>query len=427
MGPNRDAVWPETGIVETLPSTGPTVVWRASVSQGYAGPAVAQGRVYVTDKVLKPGASDPADPFDSKTQTPSTERVICLDQANGKVLWTHEYDCPYAISYPYGPRCTPTVNDGKVYTLGAMGHLFCLDAEKGTVLWAKHFPTDYDAKPPVWGFSSHPLVYKNLLICIVGGDGSVAVAFDKDTGQEVWKALSAPEPGYAPPTLIEAGGTTQLVIWHAAAINGLNPMTGEVYWSIPLKPQYGMAIMAPRIDGDLLYAAGNGGAQVVLRLDKNKPAVDVVWKQDAEPKGRAAKPRGISPINMTPFVENGIVYGVDQPGMLRAIRLATGERLWYTFLPVIGQDEDENYRGAGSGTAFLVKNANRFFLFAETGDLIIAKLSPEKYEEVSRAKLLEPTGAAFGRKVVWSHPAFAGKCLFARNDKEIVCFSLAKE
>ena len=102
------------------------------------------------------------------------------------------------------------------------------------------------------------------------------------------------------------------------------------------------------------------------------------------------------------------------------------ERLWGTFKPVIGKEEEEGFAGAKSGTAFIVKNADRFFLFAETGDLIIAKLSAAGYEEVSRAKLLDPTSAAFGRKVLWMHPAFAEKCVFARNDKEIVCASLAE-
>src|SRR5262249_42478107 len=139
------------------------------------------------------------------------------------------------------------------------------------------------------------------------------------------------------------------------------------------------------------------------------------------------KSRGVYPVNMTPFVEKDIIYGVDQPGMLRAVELDTGKQLWFTFKPVIGKEEAEDFKGAGSGTAFVVKNGDRFFLFAETGDLIIAKLSPKGYEELSRAKILEPTGAAFGRKVVWSHPAFANKCGFFRNDTEIVCVSLAAE
>lgn len=429
MGPNRDAVWAETGIVAKLPENGPKVVWRAPVGGGYSGPAVAGGKVYVTDRHLGKGEANPQDPFETK-KVEGTERVLCLDAKTGTVVWKHEYPCPYTISYPAGPRCTPTIHDGKAYTLGAMGHLCCLTAADGKELWKKHFPTEYEIKAPMWGFTGHPLVHKNLLICLVGGDGSTVVAFDKDTGKEVWKALSAPEPGYNSPVLIQAGGVTQLVVWTPLNVHGLNPDTGAVYWSVPCAPQYAMTIMTPRKDGDLLFVSGIGGAGVVLELAKDKPTVREVWREDVARGGKGEKTRGVYPVNMTPFVENGIVYGVDQPGTLRAVELRTGKRLWSTFKPVFGEDKAVDFSGGASGTAFLVKNGDRFFVFAETGDLMIATLSPnpEKgYEELSRAKLLAPTGAAFGRKVVWSHPAFAEKCVFARNDKELVCASLAAE
>ncbi len=112
--------------------------------------------------------------------------------------------------------------------------------------------------------------------------------------------------------------------------------------------------------------------------------------------------------------------------MLRAVELGTGKKLWFTHKPVIGKEEEEGFKGSGSGTAFVVKNGDRHVLFSETGDLIIARLSPKGYEELSRTHLLDPTGAAFGRKVLWTHPAFANKSVYIRNDKELVCFSLAE-
>lgn len=427
MGPTRDAVWAETGIRPTFPKSGPKRLWAAPIHGGYAGPAVADGRVYVTDRVLAKGAKNPDDPFDTKQRVKSTERVLCLDAKTGQELWKHEYDCPYQISYPAGPRATPTVSGGKVYALGAMGDLLCLDAGSGKVVWSKNFPKDYQAKVPTWGFCGHPLVYKNLLVCTVGGENATAVAFDKETGAEKWKALSDNELGYSPPTLIHAGGVDQVVIWTGKAIHGLEPATGKQHWSVGLEPLFGMAIMAPRQEGDRLFAAGIGGAGAVLKLDPKEPKVSVVWQEAADKNmNRKPKPRGIYPVNMTPFIDRGTVYGVDQPGMLRAMELESGKKLWFTFKPVIGREEPEDYKGAGSGTAFIVKNGDRYFLFAETGELVIAKLSPKGYEEVGRAKLVDPTGAAFGRKVVWSHPAFANKCVYARNDKEIACYSLAE-
>lgn len=426
MGPNRDAVWSESGIIESFPEGGPKKLWSMPIAGGYSGPAVAAGRVYVMDKVLKEGAKDPDNPFDTKAAIPSAERVLCFDAKTGKLIWKHEYECPYQVSYPAGPRCTPTVSDGKVYALGAMGHLTCLNAVDGSVVWQKDFRKDFEAKLPTWGFAAHPLVHKQIVICMVGGKDAAVVAFDKNTGREVWKRLNAKELGYCPPSLVEAGKTTQLLIWHGEAINGLNPETGDVYWSESLVPGYGMAIMTPRRDGDYLFAGGHGGAQLVLKLASDKPAVTTVWNQKAVPDGTKPTPRGLAPINMTPFVQNGVIYGTDQPGMVRAARIETGERLWYSFKPIIGRDEEETFRGAGVGTAFIVKNGERFFLFSESGDLIIATLSPKGYDEVSRTNLLKPTGAYSGRRVVWSHPAFADRCIFVRNDREIVCYSLAQ-
>lgn len=412
LGPRRDSIWRETGILEQFPAGGPKILWRKSIAGGYAGPAVAGGQVFVHDYQAEGDVT--ANPG-ARSDRRGKERVLCLDAKTGAEIWKHQHEVNYKISYAYGPRCTPTVHQGKVYTLGAEGRLCCLDAESGNELWSKDLTEEYEVKTPIWGFAGHPLVDGQKLICLVGGEGSVAVAFDKDSGKELWKALSAPEPGYCAPSIIEAGGTRQLLIWHPLAVNSLDPETGKVYWSVDLKPDYMMSIQIPRKLGDYLFVGGTGMEAVCLKLDRDKPAVEEVWRGDIK--------TGVFPVNSTPFLEEGTIYGCCTKGELRAVKLETGERLWETLVPTTNKRPSQS----GSGTAFLVKNGDRFFLFSETGDLIIAKLTPEKYEEISRAHLLEPTQDAFGRAVVWSHPAFADKCIFARNDKEIVCASLAAE
>jgi outer membrane protein assembly factor BamB len=412
MGEKRDGIWRETGILEKFPESGPVIKWRVPINGGYAGPAVADGRVYVMDYVRSAG--DPKPDPNKRSEVKGTERVLCLNAADGKEIWKHEYECPYKISFASGPRCTPTVDNGKVYALGAEGNLFCLSADKGKVLWSHDFKTDYKAQTPQWGFTGHPLVDGEKLICLVGGPGSVAVAFNKNTGKEIWKALSAKDQGYAPPSIIEAGGTRQLLIWHSEAINSLDPESGKEYWTVPLKPMYGMSIMTPRKFGDYVYSGGIGEVSVLLKLAKDKPAAEEVW--------RGEKTSSVYSVCSTPLVDDdGTMYGVCQRGQLRAVELATGNRLWETLKPTTGGERPLN-----SGTAFLVKNGDRYFIFSETGDLIIARLSPKAYEEISRAHLLDPTSDCFGRTVVWSHPAFADKCIFVRNDKEIICASLAK-
>src|SRR3954452_11431124 len=178
LGPHRDGIWRESGILDKFPPGGPKLVWKTQIGEGYAGPAVARGRVYVTDRILPEGNPNADDGF-KKGRSKGDERVLCLDEASGKVLWKHEYPTVYDISYPAGPRTTPVVSGDKVYTLGAMGHLFCLDADKGKVIWSKELRKEYEVPYIMWGFSSSPIVEDDRLICLVGGKGSTCVAFDK--------------------------------------------------------------------------------------------------------------------------------------------------------------------------------------------------------------------------------------------------------
>lgn len=415
LGPQRDAVWRETGILEKFPANGPSVRWRIAIGGGYAGPAVANGKVYVTDRQLAEGANNPANPFQRGT-IPGSERVLCLNAADGNILWQHKYVCPYTVSYPAGPRATPVVSGGKVYTLGAEGNLFCFDAVTGKIVWSRDFKKDYGIPTPVWGFSAHPLLDGNKLICLVGGDGSTVAAFDKDNGNELWRALTAKEPGYCPPMIFEAGGKRQLIVWHPDSVNSLDPESGKVYWSVPCNIRSGMTIPTPRRMGDLLYLTCFYNGSTMFRLDADKPAATQVWQSK---KVSEKDTDALHSTMSTPFLENGYIYGVCSYGQLRCLKAETGERVWETLKATTPDGKEMRW-----ANAFLVKNGDRCFLFNEKGDLIIAKLNPKGYEEISRAHLLEPTGTAAGRDVLWSHPAFANRCLYARNDKEIICVSL---
>jgi outer membrane protein assembly factor BamB len=282
-------------------------------------------------------------------------------------------------------------------------------------VWSRDFKKDFGTKTPLWGFAGHPLIDGKKLICLVGGEGSVAVAFDKDTGKELWRALSAKEPGYAPPMIYEFARKRQLIIWHPEAVNSLDPDTGKIYWTYPLTPpvRSGMTIASPRKAGDLLFLTSFYNGSLMLRVDSDKPSR--VWQSK---KVSEMDTDGLHSVMSTPVLENGYIYGPCSYGQFRCLKADTGERIWETFEPTTG-------KSVRWGNAFIVKNGERYFLFNEKGDLIIAKLTPEKYEEISRAHLLDPTNPDPGRPVVWSHPAFANRCVYARNDKEIVCVSLA--
>jgi outer membrane protein assembly factor BamB len=408
MGPKRDNVWSETGVLDKFPAGGPKVVWRTPIAGGYAGPAVSGGFVYVTDYVT--AADVRIDNFDRK-EFSGTERVLCLEQKTGKEKWKHEYPVKYAISYPAGPRCTPLVHDGKLYTLGAEGNLFCFNATDGKIVWEKDLKKLYKTRSALWGYAAHPMIDGKKLITLVGGDGSHVVAFDKDDGKELWKAGSQPEQGYSPVLIIEAAGKRQMVVAGTKSIYAVNPETGEQLWKEDFAVDNGCIVMTPVRSGEHLFVGGYNGKSMVLKLKSDKPGVDVVWKNK--------KGLGMSPINVQPFLKDDVLYGYDDTGNMYAVELPSGKRLWEGEGPVAKEAQ-------GSETAFIVKNGDRFFFFAETGHLVIGKLTPKGYEEIDRAKVIDQTNNAFGRKVVWCAPAYADKKAYIRNDKEIIAIDLAK-
>ena len=419
-GPERDAVWREAGVTATFGDKPLDVVWRAPVDLGYAGPAVAEGKVYVADYTKRSG--DVTNNPGGRDRLEGVERVRCFDAATGEEFWRHEYEREYFLSYPSGPRCTPTVDGGLVYALGAEGDLYCLSTADGSVVWSKSFADDYGAPTPQWGHSAHPLVDGDTLYCLVGGEGSVVVAFDKRTGEEKWRALSTPsidnEVGYCPPRMITHNGQQQLVVFHPEGVTGLVPATGEALWNVPLQSSYGMSIAAPNLLGDRLFTTGYGDVSVFFRLPSGAGEPEVLWQGGSK--------TSLSAANATPISDGDVIYGCHaNSSALVAVDTADGSRLWETTLPTLGE---ERKRGVRHGTAFVVRHGDtdRYWLAAETGDLILARLTRGGYEELGRKRLVEPTGETWGRAIWWSHPAFAMQSVFARNDEELVRVSLAE-
>jgi outer membrane protein assembly factor BamB len=411
QGPQADSVWREKGILETFPAGGPPVRWRVPVGAGYSSPAIADGRVFLTDRPNSETRGNPGKALE-RAALSGRERILCLNEADGRILWQYAYDCPYNISYPSGPRASPAVAGNRVYTLGAEGDLHCLDVKTGRVIWHRSFKRDYGVETQTWGFASPPLVDDERVYCLVGGEGHTVVAFDRETGREVWRALNAREPGYAPMTFIEAGGRRQLVAWDSDAINGLDPKTGQVFWSEPFKTKMAHAIGTPRRHGDFLFISSFFDGSLLLRLDRTEPKVTVEWRIKGVSEIR---PEGLHSLMSTPFIEDGHIYGVCSFGQLRGLKLENGDRLWETIVPTRIDGKLARWT-----TAFLVKHEDRFFIYNEVGDLIIARLTPQGYQEISRAHLLDPTNRAGGRDVHWSHPAFANGHVFVRNDRELL-------
>lgn len=408
MGPNRNNEWNEAGIIEKFPASGPKILWRTPIAGGYSGPSVANGKVFVTDYVTSDDVKVPN--FERKNFS-GIERVLCLNESTGEVLWKHEYPVKYTISYPAGPRCTPVVDENFVYVLGAEGNLVCLAVESGDVQWEVDLRKRYSTKAALWGYSAHPLIDGNKLFTLAGGEGSHTVALNKSTGEEIWRSGTASEQGYSPPAIVDYAGARQLILVSPDHVRSVNPDNGKEYWSVPYEASNGSIIMTPVLSGHYLYVAGYSDRSLLLELESDKPGAAVVWRD----KRKAA----ISPVNVQPIVVDGTLFGFDQSGDLAAVELPSGNRLWTTPQPLAK-------RRVQTGTAFIVKQLDRYWMFTEQGDLIIAEMDKNGFRELDRAQVIEPTNVAFGRDVVWSMPAFANKHAYIRNDKEIICVDLAK-
>jgi outer membrane protein assembly factor BamB len=400
-GPTRDGVWREQGIVEKFDSPRLPKKWSAEIGPGYNGPTVADGRVYVMDRQVEPKQS---------------ERVHCFNAATGDSIWTHQYDCVYQkVGYQAGPRAAVTIDNGKAYSLGTMGHLFCLNAATGVVLWQKDLNVEYNIEMPVWGIAASPLIDGDRLILQIGGENACVVALDKVTGKEIWKALDD-RAQYAAPILIEQAGKPVLVAWTGDAVVGLNPADGSVYWREVMKPsRMPIGIATPTVEKNRLFVSSFYDGSLMLRLQQTEPAVERIWRAVGIDEQHT---KSLHCMIGTPILEGDYVYGVDSHGELRCLDAETGERIWEDLTAV---------PKARWSTIHMVENAGRVYMFNERGEVLIGRLSPQGFAEISRTKFLDPTTEQLRQRggVCWSHPAFANRCIFARNDKELVCASLA--
>ena len=408
-GKGRMGVWNETGIVEKFPESGLKIKWRTPLNRGYSGPAVADGRILVMDFVP-----------DRENGVFGKERVLCLDQETGKILWTTEWEASYAgVSWPNGPRATPTIDGDRVYVQGTAGLLVALDVGSGEILWQHDYAEEYDASTGGYGASAAPLVDGDLVIAVVGGEPDAKlVAFNKHTGKEAWRALPNNERrGVSPPIIISRGDTRQLIFWHPEAVVSLNPATGEVYWTQLFHSQDAMNPTAPAVGDNFMMVSTFYNGSFMLELDDTKAGSSVLWQSKIDSE---IDTDTLNAVLMTPLVIDGYVYGLCSYGQMRCLRASTGERMWESL--------DATQEFARWSTGFMVLNDDRVFMNTDRGDLVIARLSPEGYEEISRTFLIKPTTPPGNRRklkvVNWSHPAYANKHIYARNDEEMIAASL---
>ena len=268
---------------------------------------------------------------------------------------------------------------------------------------------------PIWGLAASPLIAGDLVIVQAGGaPGACLVAFDRITGEERWRALDD-RASYSTPVVVEQGGRSVLTAWTGDNVVGLDPASGQVHWSYAFPPkEMVIGIASPVFDGGRLLVSGFFDGSLMLQLRSDPIAVESLWQRRGPSE---QKTEALHSMISTPLLVGDYIYGVDSYGELRCLEAATGERVWESTAVV---------PRARWAAVHMVPQGDRVWMFNERGELLITKLSPRGVEIISRSQLIQPTRDQLNQRggVCWSHPAFAYKHVFARNDEVLVCASL---
>jgi outer membrane protein assembly factor BamB len=386
-GPYRDGVAGASGLRYDWTNAAPPVLWKRSVGGGYASLAVAGGHVYAMDRQKE------------------TERILCLEAATGMDVWSYAYPASYAnLQYATGPRATPAMADGRVYTVGATGILLCLEAKpaagKAKVLWQHNLLAEFEAGLPTWGVACSPLVEGDFVCVQPGGKKGSVVAFDRKSGALAWKALEEPT-GYSSPVAATAAGIRQVIAFTAKGVTGLCAESGRQLWSYAWSTANDANIATPIVAADYVFisSAYNAGCALLRLIAENEDAVRV------EPVYVKAN-RLMRNHHSSCVFRDGFLYGFDcGPGVLKCVDLRTGEERWAS-------------RGLAKGC--LVYADGHLIVLTESGDLALIEANPEVYHEKGRVK-----GVLKGSDC-WALPAVAGGRLFLRDHTQIVCLDLKK-
>jgi outer membrane protein assembly factor BamB len=393
-GPRGDGTWQAPPIPAKFPEAGPPVVWQSAIGPGYSGIAVAQGRVLTMDR---PKESD-------------NERVVAFDEKTGQLLWEHRYPAAYGkLDYGKGPRSTPTIHDGRVYTLGAMGHLHCLEVETGKVLWSKDFVRDHGAKLPEWGFAASVVIEGDLAIVHAGLPGGCYSAYDRQTGDERWRGGDDPA-GYGTPIVIEHAGLRQLIGWTPEHVVAHRLDDGQQLWKYPYKITYGVSIATPIFHEGTVLVCGYWHGSRALKLGKQPGEMELLWEENRFLRGLMDQP----------LVRDGHVYLLDKQHGIVAFELAKGEMLWTdeNRLTPRARNPQVSMVWLGNADSGGRDATERAVCLNEKGELVLIRLTPAGLVEDSRAKIIGEN---------WAHPAYAGECCFARDDERLVCVRLTAE
>jgi outer membrane protein assembly factor BamB len=394
-GPHRDGRSTETGLRTDWKENLPAVLWKQPLGRGYSSIAVCRGRLYTMDR------------------QGDQERVLCLEAATGRAIWSHAYAADYrrVAAIPgrenqvAGPRATPTVFDGRVYAVGAVGKFLCLEAALDTVeakvLWEHDLAAEFDlfsGNPPryrQWGIACSALIEGDLVIVQPGGRNASIVAFDRRTGERRWHSLDD-ESGYSSPVAATVAGIRQIIALTGKRVVGLRPSDGQLLWSYDLQTLMFANIATPIVAGDYVFvSAGYEMGCALLHLTPDATVEPVYFKTNKLMRNHHA----------SCVLHHGYLYGFDND-FLKCVDLRTGTEVWHA--------------GRAVKKGCLLFADDHLFVQTEDGRLMLVEATPSAFRNKGQIRVLEDSDDT------WALPSLADGRLYLRDGTQVVCLDLRK-
>ncbi|HSF18811.1 MAG TPA: PQQ-binding-like beta-propeller repeat protein [Vicinamibacteria bacterium] len=394
-GPNRNFIVETSGLAEAWPDAGPPVVWSRPLGTGHSSIVADGSRLYTMYRVGN--GRERGGPWDRE------ERVVALDRKTGETIWEHKYPSKLEdFNFGAGPHATPLIVGDRLFTIGTNKQMYALDTRSGEVLWSHDLVEEFDSpslliRPVVKaGYGCSPIAFEDNVICSVGGPGQSVMAFRQRDGAVVWKGGDF-LTSEAPPILIEVEGAPQLVVFGGGTVNGMDPASGEVLWSIPHDPGNDLNCSTPLWGPDnvLVVSSAYKAGSRAIRLT---PKGDVTLAEELWFTNR------VRFMFLSALRLGDTIYGTAGdfgPAFLTALDVKTGQASW---------------QHRGFGRASLIYADGKALILDEGGDLALARLSPEGVTILSRAKVFDTTS--------WSSPSLVGTTLYARDREKIVALDL---
>jgi|SRR5579875_1136 outer membrane protein assembly factor BamB len=384
-GPHRDGVVRMANLATEWPKDGPPLLWEKAIGRGYSSFAVRDGRLY------------------SLFQEGSKEAVVCWRVEDGAEIWRYSYECRADVDYP-GPRATPTLDGSRLYSIGSDGTLLCLDAITGSPYWQKDLLREFHATAPKWGVAFSPLIDGDLLFTSPGGpDGNSLAAFNKITGELVWKRLDEPA-GYSSPIAATIADTRQVLFFMGRSLVAVRANDGELCWRYPWQTSYDVnaatplvftARRGPKLLHYVFISSSYGRGCALLKIEtkaNNRFKVKVVYTS------KQMCCHFASPVRRGPYL-----YGIDD-SRLSCLDLRSGRVMW-------------KRSGIQKGSLLCVNDS--LLVLSEEGQLLLLDAVPE--ERPPKAEFRPFRG---GR--CWTMPVVAEGKLFLRNEQQMKCYNLKK-